>query len=138
MSGLYFHIPFCRKACHYCDFHFSTSLKHKENVIDALITELQQRKGFIQTPIESIYFGGGTPSVLSQLELDKIFSSIYKNFTIRNNAEITFECNVEYNIGFNVESNIAVNVGFFTGINTGINIELDIGFNFESNTGSNS
>ena len=69
MSGIYIHIPFCKQACHYCDFHFSTSLKKKDELIDALILEIKMRKDeFKNTTVETIYFGGGTPSLLSSLE----------------------------------------------------------------------
>ena len=70
MSGIYIHIPFCKQACYYCDFHFSTSLKKKDQLISALAKELQLRKDeFKNTTVETIYFGGGTPSLLSIEEL---------------------------------------------------------------------
>jgi len=66
MSGIYIHIPFCKQACFYCDFHFSTSLKKKEDMILSLIKEIELRKNEVQnTVLETIYFGGGTPSVIS-------------------------------------------------------------------------
>ncbi len=96
MPGLYLHIPFCKKACHYCNFHFSTSMRLKEPLVDALLRELALRKDFFQedkTPLQSIYFGGGTPSLLSIGELERIFEAIYRYFSIDANAEITLEAN---------------------------------------------
>jgi len=69
--GIYIHIPFCKQACHYCDFHFSTSLKYKSKLVDAICHELVLRKNELIEPIENIYFGGGTPSLLSKEELDQ-------------------------------------------------------------------
>lgn len=93
MSGLYIHIPYCAKLCYYCDFHFSLNLKTRKDFVDAVCKELQLRKDFFSTPIETIYFGGGTPSLLTLDELERIFSSIRQNFQIVPNAEISFECN---------------------------------------------
>ena len=70
MAGIYIHIPFCKQACHYCDFHFSTSMKKKTAMVEALEKELILRKNEINEPIETIYFGGGTPSVLSVAEIN--------------------------------------------------------------------
>lgn len=94
MAGLYLHIPFCKKACIYCDFHFSTSLKHKGEMVEAICKELEFRKDFVDgKSLESIYFGGGTPSVLNDGELNQIFETIFKNFTVSEGAEITLEAN---------------------------------------------
>lgn len=93
MSGLYVHIPYCAKLCYYCDFHFSLNLKTRKDFVDAVCKELQLRKDFFSTPIETLYFGGGTPSLLTHDELERIFSSIRQNFQIVPNAEISFECN---------------------------------------------
>lgn len=94
MAGIYIHIPFCKQACYYCDFHFSTSTKRKSELVEALCTELLLRKNeFGNETIETIYFGGGTPSFLSLAELNLIFTVIYKNFTVEANAEITLEAN---------------------------------------------
>ena len=94
MSGIYIHIPFCKQACHYCDFHFSTSLKKKGVLIQALIREIELRKEeFHDTTVETIYFGGGTPSLLSNTELVAILSSVYDNYNISENPEITIEAN---------------------------------------------
>jgi hypothetical protein len=78
MAGIYIHIPFCKQACHYCDFHFSTSLKKKSELVTALITELELRKNeFKTTTVETIYFGGGTPSLLTLEELELIIDAVY-------------------------------------------------------------
>ena len=74
MSGIYIHIPFCKQACHYCDFHFSTSLKKKGDLVEALLTELQLRKTENQGSVETIYFGGGTPSLLEAEEINQILT----------------------------------------------------------------
>lgn len=95
MSGIYIHIPFCKKACFYCDFHFSVSFKIKEKIITAICQELIIRKDFFdpKETISSIYFGGGTPSVLSIKEIDEILGAVYSHYNVEKNAEITFECN---------------------------------------------
>ena len=95
MAGIYIHIPFCRKACFYCDFHFSVSFKKKREIITAICQEIEGRKDFFEPTqsISSIYFGGGTPSVLSVEELDQILGTVYQCFQVDKAAEITFECN---------------------------------------------
>ena len=94
MSGIYIHIPFCKQACHYCDFHFSTSMKKKEEMVLALAKELQMRKSeFKDEIVETIYFGGGTPSVLTTDEINFLISEVYKNYTVAENPEITLEAN---------------------------------------------
>ena len=94
MAGIYIHIPFCRQACTYCNFHFSVSLKNKEVFINALINEIESQNNFIEVGnIETIYFGGGTPSLLNEYELEKIFTSLRKRFLIDDCAEITLEAN---------------------------------------------
>ncbi len=94
MSGIYIHIPFCKQACHYCDFHFSTSTKKKSQLVDMLCHELVLRKNeMISEEIETIYFGGGTPSLLNSEELNHIFQTIFKNYKVTENAEITLEAN---------------------------------------------
>ena len=93
-AGIYIHIPFCKQACTYCNFHFSTSLKHKEEIISAIITEITLRKQFLEgKTIQSIYFGGGTPSLLTSTELNLILENIVASFTIENDVEITLEAN---------------------------------------------
>ena len=94
MAGIYIHIPFCKQACYYCDFHFSTSLKYKDELLQALIKEIQLQKGYLDgETIETIYFGGGTPSVLSTDEINLLLGTITKLYTVSPNAEITLEAN---------------------------------------------
>lgn len=94
MAGIYVHIPFCKKACSYCDFHFSTSLKKKTEFIQALLKEIVLRKDFFsEETISTIYFGGGTPSLLTTAELNLVFECLYNNFHIDSSAEITLEAN---------------------------------------------
>ncbi|PKH67010.1 coproporphyrinogen III oxidase [Flavobacterium sp. ALD4] len=94
MSGIYIHIPFCKQACHYCDFHFSTSMKRKEEMVLALAKEIQMRKNeFHNDTIETIYFGGGTPSVLTSDEINFLIDSVYENYKVGENPEITLEAN---------------------------------------------
>ena len=94
MSGIYIHIPFCKKACHYCDFHFSTSLQNKESLVKSILTEIDLRLNYLADKnIDTIYFGGGTPSLLSEKESFLILEKIYKLYHVSKDAEITFECN---------------------------------------------
>jgi oxygen-independent coproporphyrinogen III oxidase len=94
MSGLYIHIPFCKKACHYCDFHFSTQLDNRLEMIYAIAKEIVIRKEYLgNNLLESIYFGGGTPSLLTEHELNVIFSVIDKHFVYNLETEITLEAN---------------------------------------------
>lgn len=122
MSGIYIHIPFCKQACHYCDFHFSTSLKNKGPFLSALKKEITLQKNYFKNApisahhsfshshsdlkgssftlakrqtfqVKSVYFGGGTPSLLSQKEILEIFDALNKYFSIDKNAEITLEAN---------------------------------------------
>lgn len=94
MAGIYIHIPFCKQACHYCDFHFSTSLKYKDELLQALVKEINLQKTYLSNDtIETIYFGGGTPSLLNADELNLIIGTITKLHTVAANAEITIEAN---------------------------------------------
>jgi oxygen-independent coproporphyrinogen III oxidase len=94
LAGIYIHIPFCRQACTYCNFHFSVSTKNKAALIQAINKEIILSNGFIKdTTIETIYFGGGTPSLLTEKELHSIFETIQNKFTVANNVEITLEAN---------------------------------------------
>lgn len=94
MAGIYIHIPFCYKACHYCDFHFSTSLTLKTKLIDAICKELKLKNKYLGTQlVETIYFGGGTPSILEEKYIAKILKTIYKYFSISKFLECTFEVN---------------------------------------------
>lgn len=94
MSGIYIHIPFCKQACNYCDFHFSTSLQNKELLVKSILSEIDFRINYLPNKtIETIYFGGGTPSLLSEKETFLILEKIYKLYNVSPNAEITLECN---------------------------------------------
>ena len=93
-AGIYIHIPFCKQACHYCDFHFSTSLKKKDEMILALAKEIEMRKDeFKNEIIETIYFGGGTPSILPISDLKFLIDEVYRNYKVAENPEITVEAN---------------------------------------------
>lgn len=93
MASIYLHIPFCKQACHYCDFHFSTSLKHKDALVEAICRELELRKDELKVNIDNVYFGGGTPSLLTKSDLEQIFESIHANYNIAPHPEITLEAN---------------------------------------------
>jgi oxygen-independent coproporphyrinogen-3 oxidase len=94
LAGIYIHIPFCKQACYYCDFHFSTSLKKKDELILSLIKEIELRKEELNNAIiETIYFGGGTPSLLSLQEINTIIDAVYNNHKVVENPEITLEAN---------------------------------------------
>ena len=94
MAGIYIHIPFCLQACNYCDFHFSTSLKTKNKIISSIIHELILRKNYLKNDIiETIYFGGGTPSILESSELDKILECLFKYYNVSPFPEVTIESN---------------------------------------------
>lgn len=94
MSGIYIHIPFCKQACHYCDFHFSTSMGKKEAMVSALKKELVLRKSeFRDEIVATIYFGGGTPSVLSSQEINDIIAEVYLHYNVVAHPEITLEAN---------------------------------------------
>lgn len=94
MAGLYVHIPFCKQACYYCDFHFSTNQSQKTELVEQIAHELYLQGDYLQgEPIETIYFGGGTPSLLTAKELDSLFTAIHKNYHVLENPEITLEAN---------------------------------------------
>jgi oxygen-independent coproporphyrinogen-3 oxidase len=94
MASIYIHIPFCKQACYYCDFHFSTSLKKKEELIRCLAKELELRKNELKNEIvETIYFGGGTPSLLTIDDLQFLINAVYNNYNIVEHPEITLEAN---------------------------------------------
>jgi oxygen-independent coproporphyrinogen-3 oxidase len=93
MAGIYLHIPFCKKACHYCDFHFSTSLQQELPVIHAMERELALRKSFLNETVDTIYFGGGTPSLLLPERISFLLDAIYNHFPISEQPEITLEAN---------------------------------------------
>ena len=94
MSGIYIHIPFCKQACHYCDFHFSTSMKKKDEMVLALAKEIELRKNEFQNElVETIYFGGGTPSVLTIDDIRLLIDTVYEHYQVVENPEITLEAN---------------------------------------------
>lgn len=94
MAGIYLHIPFCKQACTYCNFHFSTSLKLKEQVLAAMMRELELRRDYLAgSPVETIYFGGGTPSLLTADEINRITDHIYSLYTVDDLKEFTLEAN---------------------------------------------
>ena len=94
MAGLYIHIPFCAKRCLYCDFFSNTEMKYKASYIQAIIEEMKQRQGYIgDEPIETIYFGGGTPSQLTATDFQQIFEAIHTLFNLSRCQEITLEAN---------------------------------------------
>lgn len=94
MAGIYIHIPFCKKACFYCDFHFSTQLDTKNAMVKAIVREMELRKDYLnQEVVETIYFGGGTPSLLKKEELAEIMGAARELFKVSDNAEVTLEAN---------------------------------------------
>jgi len=94
MAGLYIHIPFCKQACYYCDFHFSTNQLQKSELVELIAHELQIQKDYLQgESLETIYLGGGTPSLLTGQELETLFNSIHKNYSVVRDPEITLEAN---------------------------------------------
>jgi len=96
MAGIYIHIPFCRRACHYCDFHFTTNLKNSDGIVDSILKEIEIQKEYLnQESISTIYFGGGTPTLLPTVDLERIIDQISTYHSIKGDAEITVEANPE-------------------------------------------
>ena len=97
MAGIYIHIPFCKQACYYCNFHFSTSFeRYRQEMIAAICKELENKKSiFKETTVLTIYFGGGTPSLLENNELNQILSVVHKNYKTSSVEEVTIEANPE-------------------------------------------
>ena len=93
MAGIYIHFPFCRQACHYCNFHFSTQLRYQREILQAFEKEIQLRISEIPQHLESIYFGGGSPSIIAPKSLYKIIKTVKENFKFNDNIEITIEVN---------------------------------------------
>ena len=94
MASIYIHIPYCKQACTYCDFHFSTNLKTKGLLIDSIVLELKIRLNYLKNNnLESIYFGGGTPSLLNESDFNAIFEVLKRNYSIDKSAEVTLEAN---------------------------------------------
>src|SRR5665647_1007512 len=104
MSGLYIHIPFCNEKCHYCDFYSGNQLYLIEEYVDAVVQEIALREGYlVDKEINTIYFGGGTPSLLTPNQILKIIEAIKSRFVVKSDAEITLECNPE-----NISSNYMI------------------------------
>ncbi len=93
MSGIYLHVPFCKQACHYCDFHFSTDTSSSAELTDAMVKELGNQREYLNEPVTTIYFGGGTPSLLDKKQIDLLLSTIASNYSLAADAEITLEAN---------------------------------------------
>ena len=93
MAGIYFHFPFCRQACHYCNFHFSTKLKYQQEMLQAFEKEIKLRIREIPQQLESIYFGGGSPSLIDPKSIHKLIKTVRENFKLNDNIEITIEVN---------------------------------------------
>jgi oxygen-independent coproporphyrinogen-3 oxidase len=94
MAGIYLHIPFCKQACYYCDFHFSTSMKMKEDFTEVLLKELILQRDYLKDEaINTVYFGGGTPSLLSYDDISELLDTIYMNYNVNGIPEITLEAN---------------------------------------------
>lgn len=94
MAGIYIHIPFCKKACNYCNFHFTTNQAGLPIMLDAMIKEMEiKHSNWHQESFETIYFGGGTPSLLSETQLNYLLAKVFQIFSIRDNPEITLEAN---------------------------------------------
>ena len=93
MSGIYLHIPFCKKACHYCNFHFSISMRYVNDMIASIRQEIRLRNQDAKVPVETIYFGGGTPSVLSPAQLRLLLDEVNSSFSVVADPEITLEAN---------------------------------------------
>lgn len=94
MAGIYLHIPFCKQACTYCNFHFTTSLRYKNDLIKALAKEAEAEKDYFQgEPVNTVYFGGGTPSIVDVSDLEVLILDLHKNYAVASDAEITLEAN---------------------------------------------
>ena len=93
MANIYIHYPFCKKACHYCNFHFSTNLKNQSVVLEGILKEIELRSNEMKSPIESIYFGGGSPSIIESNFIEKILNKIFKKYNVKKDLEITLELN---------------------------------------------
>ncbi|MBX2899470.1 MAG: radical SAM family heme chaperone HemW [Cyclobacteriaceae bacterium] len=93
MGGVYIHVPFCKQACYYCDFHFSVNTTQQDELVDQIARELELQKDYLQEPVQTIYLGGGTPSLLTTSQLEKILNTVYKHFSVDSLPEITLEAN---------------------------------------------
>ena len=96
MAGIYIHIPFCRRACHYCDFHFTTNLKNTDSLVESILKEIELQKDYLNgESISTIYFGGGTPSLLPSSDIEQILTKIRRFHSVEKGSEITLEANPE-------------------------------------------
>ncbi|MGB3779805.1 MAG: radical SAM family heme chaperone HemW [Tunicatimonas sp.] len=94
MAGIYLHIPFCKQACHYCDFHFSTNTRQREAMVAALAKELALQRDYLsEEPVQTIYLGGGTPSLLTVAELEQLLATVYQHYSVATQPEVTLEAN---------------------------------------------
>lgn len=94
MAGIYIHIPFCKQACSYCNFHFTTSLRRKNELVSGLLSEIELRRDYLNSePVETIYFGGGTPSLLDRSEVERLAKALLSTFQVAHDVEITIETN---------------------------------------------
>jgi oxygen-independent coproporphyrinogen III oxidase len=93
MAGIYIHIPFCKQACHYCDFHFSTNVSGRSSMVEVIVRELQMQKAYLDVPVQTVYFGGGTPSIIPAEELEKILEAVSAHYQLTSEPEITLEAN---------------------------------------------
>lgn len=93
MSSIYIHIPFCKTKCTYCDFYSITNFKQQDELVRAMLQEIEKRKSYLNGTISTIYFGGGTPSAISIVDIDLILKAIFSSFKVENDAEITLEAN---------------------------------------------
>ncbi len=93
MIGIYLHIPFCKKACSYCNFHFSTNTSRQQQMVDSLVNEVSERLTIEKMEVDSIYFGGGTPSLLSIDQVNQLLDIIFERADVSDDVEITFEMN---------------------------------------------
>ena len=127
MAGIYIHIPFCKQACHYCDFHFSTSLKYKDELLQALVKEIELQKNYPDgETIETIYFGGGTPSLLSDGEINLLTDKITSLHTVSANAEITIEANPDDLSKAKLQSYLQTGINRFSiGIQSFFDVDLE-------------
>lgn len=96
MAGIYLHIPFCRRACHYCDFHFTTNLRNADSLVDAMLREIETRRSYLNSEtVKTIYFGGGTPSLLPTTDIERLLNSIHRTQSVAADIEFTLEANPE-------------------------------------------
>jgi oxygen-independent coproporphyrinogen-3 oxidase len=93
VAGIYIHIPFCKQACFYCDFHFSTDFRHQDEMVHAMIKEISMQKDFLHEPVQTLYLGGGTPSTLTETHMAHLLDAIHRTFVLDPSVEVTLEGN---------------------------------------------